>query len=273
VAGGGLRYHRFAVRADGGALALHRNRVGVPLRYGRALGEYYLSVLLNLALPIGVVGDALRAFRHADHAAAPSVKRPMAEAILAIVLERGSGQLALWLVVLAGAPNWWRAVAVAAASASAGMRIGVGLTIIVVGLTAAWAFGRRRLARLREVAAVGGRLFFAPQNLVIHLGISLLLMASHMALFMAAAQAIRLDVSVEAALRIVPLILVASTFLALFGGFGTREAAGAALYHLAGGPAADGAAIAFVYGAVSVLGSLPGLLALPWRSDRRAGQT
>jgi glycosyltransferase 2 family protein len=86
---------------------------------------------------------------------------------------------------------------------------------------------------------------------------------------MTAAQAMRLEISFEFAVWIVPRVLVASTFLALFGGFGTREAAAAALYHLAGGAAAEGAAIAFVYGAVSVLGSLPALLALPWRADRR----
>jgi glycosyltransferase 2 family protein len=195
------------------------NRVGVPLRYGRALGEYYLSVLLNSVLPIGVVGDVLRAFRHADHAAPPPLKRPVAATVLAIVLERGSGQLALWLVVLAVAPDWWRAVS--AATARSGGRVGLVLAVAVVGLVAICVFGRRRLARLREVTVAGGRLFFKPSNLVVHLAISFLLLATHVLLFMAAAQAIRLEISFEAAVRIVPPILVASTFLAFFGGFGT----------------------------------------------------
>jgi glycosyltransferase 2 family protein len=247
------------------------NKVGVPLRYGRALGEYYLSVLLNCVLPVGVVGDVLRAFRHADHAAPPDHKRPVAPAVLAIVLERGSGQLVLWLVVLAAAPDWWRGVW--AATVSSGGRIGVVLTAIVLGLGAAWIFGRRHLARLRQVVSAGGRVFFARGNLVVHFTLSLLVLASHVALFMVAAQAIGLDVPLGAAVRIVPPILVASTFLAFFGGFGTREAAAAALFHLAGRDAADGAAISFVFGAVSVLGSLPGLLALPWKRTGVTGVT
>jgi hypothetical protein len=49
------------------------------------------------------------------------------------------------------------------------------------------------------------------------------------------------------------------------GGFGAREAAAAGLYHLTGLEAADGAAISFVYGAIGLVASVPGVLALPWR--------
>jgi uncharacterized membrane protein YbhN (UPF0104 family) len=240
-------------------------RAGVPLRYRWALGEYYLSALLNFVLPVGVVGDALRAFRHAD--LLPH-KQPLAKTALAIVLERASGQLALWLLAVLVAPNWWRVVS--AAHSAPKLRTLLALVALLAVALAVLARARRWRARLYQLAAAGGRLFFAPRNLIVHLTLSLILMASHVALFMAAARALQLDAPLEVALRVVPPILIASTWLALFGGFGTREAAAAALYHLAGRHAADGAAISFVFGAVSVLGSLPGILVIPWRARARA---
>jgi hypothetical protein len=63
----------------------------------------------------------------------------------------------------------------------------------------------------------------------------------------------------------VPAILAAAGLPSFLGGFGAREAAAAGLYHLTGLEAADGAAISFVYGAVGLVASVPGILALPWR--------
>jgi uncharacterized membrane protein YbhN (UPF0104 family) len=232
-------------------------RVGVALRYGRALGEYYLSALLNFVLPVGVVGDAWRALRHAQ--SGPD-RQPLAKTALAIVLERASGQLALWLVALALAPGWWRALSAVEERHSLRSELVAGI-LIACGL-AALAGVRRWRARLSELAAAGGRVFFAPASLAVHLALSLALMVSHVALFMAAARALQLETPLGLALHVVPAMLIASTWFAFFGGFGSREAAAAALYHLAGRSAAEGVAISFVFGAVSVLGSLPGALAL-----------
>jgi hypothetical protein len=80
-----------------------------------------------------------------------------------------------------------------------------------------------------------------------------------------AAHALGFDLAVVSAVRIVPPILAASSVPAFIGGFGVREAAAAGLYYLTGLDAADGAAISFVYGTVSLVASTPGILALTLR--------
>lgn len=226
--------------------------MGLRLRYLHALGEYYLSAMLNFVLPVGVAGDAWRAVRHARRAP------PLAKTALAVALERASGQLALWLVALALAPDWWRALSAVRIPPAAALALGIALA----GGLAALAGRRRFRARLSQLMADGGRAFFEPASLRVHLPISLALIATHVALFMAAARALHLEAPLALALRVVPAMLIASTWLAFFGGFGSREAAAAALFHLSGRGAAEGAAISVVFGAVSVVGSLPGLLAL-----------
>jgi glycosyltransferase 2 family protein len=236
-------------------------RLGLTLHYAQALGEYYLSSLLNFVSPVGVVADAWRALRHAQ---LTPERPPLARAALAVVLERASGQLALWLVALAVAPRWAPALAAAADTHANAPALALG-ALLALGLTAL-ALARRSLARIRQLALEGGRAFFAPASLGVHLSLSLALIASHVALFMAAARALQLQVPAALALQVVPAMLIASTLFAVLGGFGSREAAAAALFHLAGRSAAEGVAISVVFGAVSVLGSLPGLLALRRRS-------
>jgi uncharacterized membrane protein YbhN (UPF0104 family) len=240
-------------------------RLGVPLRYGRALAESYLASLLNFVVPFGAFGDALRGFRHADIAATSAGERPLGRAFLAIVLDRASGQIVLWLFVLVAAPGLVRAISWQDSSVSPGLVAGGAIFAVAGVIGAAWAFGARFMGRFRAAAAAGGRMFFSPANLAIHLPLSLALLATHVLEFMIAARALHLELGLGAALRVVPTILAAAGLPSFLGGFGAREAAAAGLYHLTGLEAADGAAISFVYGVMGLVASLPGVLALPWR--------
>ena len=51
-------------------------RLGIDLPLREALGEYYLSILINQLLPGGVTGDVSRAWRHArtDAPTGPAVR-------------------------------------------------------------------------------------------------------------------------------------------------------------------------------------------------------
>ncbi|MEJ2076229.1 MAG: lysylphosphatidylglycerol synthase transmembrane domain-containing protein, partial [Reinekea sp.] len=62
-----------------------------------AIGEYYVSSFLNLILPGGMAGDALRAYRNRAEGAG-GWKRPAA----AVFLERLSGQFAFFAVAAIG---------------------------------------------------------------------------------------------------------------------------------------------------------------------------
>jgi uncharacterized membrane protein YbhN (UPF0104 family) len=243
-------------------------RLGVPLSYGRAISEYYLSSLLNYVLPFGMFGVALRAVRHAEGFVQEKERPPVTRVVMAIVLERASGHLALFAVALAAAPDLWRAVAVTVNPHPAATGAVLAALVIVVLALAAWTLRKGRLEHLREIVRAGGGVLFRPSNLVVHLPLSLLIIAASVAVFMVAARSIGQTLALGPAFRIVPPVLVASGLPTLFGGFGAREAAAAGLYHLTGLSAADGATISFVYGSVSLLASLPGIFALPWRGRR-----
>jgi glycosyltransferase 2 family protein len=80
-------------------------RLGHHLGYGTAVAEYYLASLLNLALPGGVGGDAVRAAR-------AGAARPVGSAVTgpvilrAVVLERLAGQMAFLLLATIGIALW-----------------------------------------------------------------------------------------------------------------------------------------------------------------------
>src|SRR5690606_36010263 len=84
-----------------GARYAHLARaVGLKLTWFKATSEYALSVLVNQLLPSGVLGDGLRAARHAKQ----DPKRGLLPVLEAVALDRIAGFLALWLVVFATAP-------------------------------------------------------------------------------------------------------------------------------------------------------------------------
>jgi hypothetical protein len=219
-------------------------------------------------LPLGLLGDALRAVRHRDRASREgTVEAPGARALLAILLERASGQIGLWLFVLAVAPWWWRAVllrlsrsALGAAPGSRLLLLGAGVAVALFALV--WFVRPARWLGARELVQEGVKALLAPLNLLVHLPLSLMLVVTHVGVFWLVARALGLALDPALALRIVPLVLVAATLPAFFAGWGVREAAAAGLYHLSGLSAVDGATISLVYGTIGLLASTPGIFAL-----------
>jgi glycosyltransferase 2 family protein len=236
---------------------LFARSLAVPLGFGQALGEYYLSTLLNQILPLGVMGDALRLLRHAERARSSAVEQPRARVALALALDRLSGQLGLWLVVLAVAPRWWPLLT----SALRPPLAAAALLFAACLLVALFAVVRRRWQAARSLLRDGARALFAPRLLAAHLSLSLLLVASHVTGFVLVARALGYALPVVVAAQVVPPVLVASTLPGFFAGWGPREAAAAGLYHLSGLAAADGALVALCWGSLGLLVSTPGL----WR--------
>jgi uncharacterized membrane protein YbhN (UPF0104 family) len=245
-------------------------KVSAPLPYSCALTEYFLSGFLNQVLPFGILGDVTRAVRHSQAArndAKPGANN--ARVVLAIVLERGAGQLGLWLVVAAILPTWW-----AAGNSLPGHSLAIGLLVgaIVVALmvVAGVAWQRRKATpEWKQLMSEGLHAMFAPINMATHLPLSLLLVASHTLAFVVIAHGMGLALPFSLAIRLVPLVLVATTLPLFMAGWGVREATLAGLYHLAGLRGAEGVTIALVYGCLSLLASTPGILALRRNTDGR----
>ena len=177
---------------------------------------------------------------------------------MAMVLDRVSGQMGLWILLIAVTPWWW-AVLAPHLSWRLGLLLVAGLVALMLGLL--WLVRRSRGAVLRA----GARSLLSSSALV-HLPLSLLLVISHAAVFFLVGRALGIKIDATLALRIVPLLLAASTLPAFFAGFGIRELTAASLYGLLGLRSADGATISLVYGALGLLAATPGLFALKsWR--------
>jgi len=236
-------------------------RLAAPLSYGAALGAYYASTCLNQLLPFGMLGDAWRGFWHARRlgATAAAGTRPAVAAATALILDRASGQLVSFVLIAAVVPLWWQPLR----SVLSGLRLGFGATfapLALLGLSVAllvyfWSSVRRRTARVRSV-------FFRPQSFAVHGAYSALAVFVHVAGFYCAARALGLDLPFGLALRVVPLVLVASALPSFAFGMGAREAVAAGLYHLLGLRAADGVEIALATGLLGFIASSPGLLVL-----------
>jgi uncharacterized membrane protein YbhN (UPF0104 family) len=241
--------------------AFFTRELGAPLEYRAALGAYYVSVFLNQLLPLGMIGDAARGFWHARRLSATGTERPAFAAASALILDRASGQLALLVVALPILPGWWRPLSAALVTnepPNGSHLVLVSALMLAAVLGSIFYFGRalwQRTARARGA-------FFRPNALAVHGAYSLCALGLHVAAFGCSAHALGFPFSFMIASRVVPLVLAAASLPSFAFGTGAREASAAALYHLLGLRAADGAAIALALGLLGFAASLPGLLLL-----------
>lgn len=215
----------------------------LPVR--RAVQECYRAVFLNTALPGGLAGDAVRAWRHRhggqgrddgpdhqalDHAGrAPDLRR----AAGSVALERLTGTVLLF----AGA-------AVAAIGIDRRLAVATGAVALVAAAVAVP--GWRRLPGPARRAALG---WSVPA-----LGAWVVLIA---------VVADRLGTTGGQAIVPLGLLVLAGSSIPLgFAGFGPRETAAAVGFAAAGLPAGSGVATAAGFGVLAVISVLPGGLVL-----------
>ncbi|HVZ35569.1 MAG TPA: lysylphosphatidylglycerol synthase domain-containing protein, partial [Polyangiaceae bacterium] len=237
----------------------------------KATSEYALSILANQVLPTGVAGDGLRAWRHSRSA---SEKSPYV-VFEAMALDRISGQLALWLVVVLTAPLTFAAGLVHASSFALGAAVVLGCALslwLLVSWLPGWQRNRARLATFLRRSAL---FLFSPRGAAVHLPYSLLFVAFTLAQLYVAARAIGVELPWRELAWLGPLILVAASLPSFFGGWGIREGASALLFGAAGLPQSTGVAVSMVYGAFALVVSLPGFVVLLFDAERspKAGNT
>lgn len=229
--------------------------IQVPMRFGYALREYYLALLVNQLLPGGVLGDAGRAHRHASQSASRG------RAWHAVIIERVSGQVALGLltlVALALSPLWhaslgwsvWLFIGVAGA-------LGTGLIAAAVGLS------RKGAVNLPNWYLAAGR---DIQRGLLTTGVwplqllsSLTIVLSYGLVMVCAARAIGIELPGLSLLALAPVVLLAMLVPFSVAGWGVREGAAAGVWVWVGLPAAQGVAVSLAYGVIVLLASLPGL--------------
>jgi uncharacterized membrane protein YbhN (UPF0104 family) len=242
-------------------------RLGLRLPLGQAVSDYYRALLLNAVLPAGVLGDVDRAVRHGRDSG------DVGRGVRAVVLERTAGQIVV--LVLGSAVLLTRPGLVAAmAHAFLPGRTAVTaiLAAVLTGLAAltGWVLLRRR--RRSAGAKGGGALATGLADARLGLlgrgtwpGVVLLSaagLAGHVTLFVVAA---RVAGSTAPVLTLVPPLVLALLVMGLpvnIGGWGPREAASTLAFGAAGLGAAQGLATAVVYGVLTLVSSLPGVVVL-----------
>ncbi len=227
-------------------------RLGLRIGWRHAVGEYYLSQIVNATLPGGVLGDAARAMRSRHPVG-------LARATHAVILERMAGQIALFslmalgfalALIRPGGIGWpgWTMAALAAALAGA------------VCLVAALRLLGRRSAHIGALWRAARAALLDVEVLPKQIALSLCIAASNLIAFAFCARATGTTLDAELVLTIVPLILVAMLIPLSVAGWGWREGAAAGLFPLAGAAPAAGVAAGLAFGAVLLATSLPGLL-------------
>lgn len=247
--------------------------LGISIGWRLAFEEYALASGLNQVLPGGMAGDAVRAWRHGRRGgeAAATGWGPI---LRTVVLERTAGQVAFLAVTAIGFLFWPLLLPDLPGRLVGALIAGIGgaIALIAVGL-----FLARRLgpAAWRDgVAALGPdlrRAFLTPRLWPLQLLLSLGTALGFIGLLGLASAAIGAPLPLAGWLSVVPLTLLTMLIPVSVGGWGVREGTAALLWPLAGLAAADGVAASVVYGAVTLVGTAPGVLAalLPKRGAAR----
>jgi len=219
--------------------------LGAPLTPGDSVVAYYRSQFLNATLPGGVLGDAHRGVRHGREAGDLGV------GLRATVWDRVSGQVVqagLLVVVLLVLPTPLRGYAPAALAGLA-----------AVGLLARW-LGRRQGA----VAFIGRdlRTLLRPSVASRVVLASFASTAGHLAVFLVAVGAVGVDAGPSLLVAIALAVLVGSAVPLNVAGWGPREGITAGVFALAGLGSATGLTVSVVFGVLSAVSTVPGLLVL-----------
>lgn len=232
-------------------------RLGLDLPFVSALAEYYLAVFLNQVLPGGVLGDATRAWRHASRSGFGS--SDAGSAMRAVLLERASGQLVMVFVALASTcVILWRM--------NSSMLLPVGAVGVLSALAAVMT--ARRLTSARPAAAPSSLVprilrdarlaLWDGSAIVVQVATSTLIVGTYVLTYLIAARAVGVEVPfVELAPLVAPVLLAMLIPLSV-AGWGLREGAAAAVWVAVGMSAAEGVAISMAYGAIVLIGTLPG---------------
>jgi uncharacterized membrane protein YbhN (UPF0104 family) len=227
---------------------LTAKQLGQFITTTRAISEYFLSMLCNLTLPGGVVGDAGRVWRGRDEV---GLKRAAA----AVFLDRVAGQIAMVAALIAGLFMAWINAATGRSE-----QAGQGIWLLLACLTILGVLLWRGPRWLRAVGQVVHVAWLTRAAWPGQLTLSLLIVSCNLGAFAACAAAVGAHLTWEHALVVLPLTLAVMVLPVSVAGWGVREAAAAALWPMASISSELAVAASIAYGLVATASALPGLV-------------
>lgn len=243
------------------------HRLGATFGLGLAVREYYLSQLVNLCLPGGVLGDAGRAVRSVTPGGWREGEGGLVRAAHAVMIERLLGQVAMLLIAVLGV-----VLVCIRGDVVWSDRISqiFGLAVLGIGLGAVMLFGlSRRIGTLARFWRSFAQAVLSRQVMMRQSALSLAIALLMILAFVACARATGTELPAIPAMALVPVILTTMLLPVSIGGWGLREGAAAALFPLMGAGAEAGVAAGIAYGLALLLACLPGLLVLPFERSTR----
>lgn len=239
-------------------------QLGIAIGRGTAIREYYLSQIVNQALPGGVLGDAGRAVRARAQAGLVASGQ-------AVVFERLAGQIAIFALLVAG---FLGTLIIPGGLDWPGWLLGPVAGLVAAGLFlpfALWLVARIAPGRIGRALSGAGRAFLralaAPDVRLRQIALSLGTALANVAAFAFCAQAVGAPLPVSAALALVPLILFTMLIPITISGWGLREGAAVAILPIVGITAAQGMAASVAFGLAFLVASLPGVAVLVTSPD------
>jgi uncharacterized membrane protein YbhN (UPF0104 family) len=228
-------------------------RLGKDIAPFKAIREYYIASLLNQVLPGGIGGDVLRAWR--TRSDEPSGWKQAAKAV---IFERLSGQIALFLLALIGL-SIWPIITNADLVQHAWHYLILGIALIAaVVLIINWI--KRQKVGHNGLSESLLNVFIRRKAWLFQASTSATILFTYVAAFLITAHTMGSNLPWVAGLTIIPFCLVAMLIPTGFGGWGTREAAAMALWPMLGASAVDGLAASITYGLLSLAGAAPGIV-------------
>ena len=229
--------------------------LGMDLPLPAAIAACYRSQFLNSTLPGGVLGDVHRGVRHG------AAVLDLGRGVRGVVWERAAGQVvqaALALAVLLVAPSPVHAAMPTVVS-------GLALVAVLLLLTSRGLLrhGPARLVQgLRGAAADVRAALLQPAAWPPVVLASLLVVGTHVGMFLLAARAAGVDEPPRSLLPAALIVLLAAAIPLNVGGWGPREGVAAWVFAAAGWGAGAGTAVATAFGALVLAATLPGGLLL-----------
>ncbi|WP_282096079.1 lysylphosphatidylglycerol synthase transmembrane domain-containing protein [Epibacterium ulvae] len=232
--------------------------LGQAFSYPYAVREYFLSQVINQAVPGAVVGDAARAVR-AGH------QTDLGLSGAAVALERLAGQIAMFFTLAIGfglsllidTPLIW----------PNGTRALVGLIIctifaglmVWVALTYRYGAGQGRFARVVQSVR---QAFWTQQVIGAQVALGVGITLCNIGAFAACVVAVGGALPVLAMLILVPLVLFAMLVPLTISGWGLREGAAAAVLPIAGISVIEAIAASILFGVAILIAAAPGLFTI-----------
>lgn len=240
--------------------------LGMDLSLRAAVAAYYRSQFVNSVLPGGVLGDVHRGVDHGLNSG------NLGRGLRAVAWERVGGQIvqfALAMILLALLPSPVHSSVPLAAAI-----VAVVAVLVVIVFRARSADRTSIWARVVRISAADvGRGLLARDAWPGVVLASSAAMAGHTAIFLIAARAAGVTVSLARMLPLALLVLLAMSVPANIAGWGPREGVAAWAFGAAGLGASQGVTVAVAYGVLAFVACLPGaaILGLGWLRHHRSG--